>query len=472
MQYHNTAKLNRGDFVIFKDHAFVITDVYDNMFRVFNGNTYMFISPQEMSGSTIATKRGQDPKLSKLSINKNSYYVSTNPGEYPESYKVKIILNKNTGQTKVIPENTEMKPHYQDVTSEFKKNKNIDESSSLYAFKDKNGIVVKNAEFTTPVYDASNNFEKIFDKILPGSFVKLGIDTKDLKYWLVEKRVGDSYLISHSFYREGEIRTVKKLLNSYDNISDLRLPSYATNTIKDINDIIGTKSSMDLTREKGLMEYDSPEVISQMIVLLKDKYGITVNPIHSSELLQFGDIENVGTLRAFVRNGEYYVNVDNASISDPLHEFLHMFLASMKASDYEGYRNIVDSVQDHPLFSEVAREYKETNSDLLEETFVRLLSQTVRHEINERGIFSEEVFDNAMKTAIKDVFSLKNDLKDENYISLMDSTTKDVLSKFESRLIDFSDTFFDKTNAESMIKISSKLRELLKDGKLKEQCNG
>ena len=421
----------------------------------------MFINKNSLEGSVIATNRKQDPNLAKTSINKNSYYVSNNPNQYKDSYEaypVKVIYNKNTGETRINPFDKEVKEHYVDKTSEFKREKGFSESDMLYSFK-RSGIVVRNSEKTILVPNSSNNFGRIFEYLIPGSFIRFGVDSRDLKYWMIEKQVGDKFLISHSYYRNGEIMTVKKFLNKTDKVYETRLPYFASKTLETMNNVLGLKESKEIN---PLKESQSTEILIAMKSLLESKFGIDIQFVTSEE----------SNLKAYTSNGEYFINTDKATISDPLHEFLHIVLASMKFSNPQEYRRTVESVSNHPLFNEVSANYQEANLDILEETFIRLFSQTVSHEIVQSGIFTEDSFNESIKVGIANMLGLSSSLESEYSYELLDTELKDILTKFGSSLIENSSSLYNTENSISMIAASSTVRKLLKSGELKEECNG
>lgn len=249
-----------------------------------------------------------------------------------------------------------------------------------------------------------------------------------------------------------------KILASINNSVDI---------VKNPDENIKTSKELNI-----LSSYDSPEMIVAMSSILEEKFGIKMNFIHNSELEEFSDIDEIHDLRAFVKNGEYYINVDKANIAEPLHELLHMVLASMKYSNPENYMTLVSSIIDHPLFSEVSQKYAETTPDLLEETFVRLFSETVRKRILNSGVFTTESFMASVKEGITEMFDLQETLEGTSAYDLLDMEVREVLTNFTSTILGEMDSIYNKDNALVMMSISTKLRELIKDGNLKEQCNG
>ncbi len=465
IEYYQDFQIERGDYIINGSKIYSVIDSNNNLFRVYDGKHYIFLNPSNLTNAIIATKRSQDEQLGKISLNKNAYFISNKSDIYPNNYRVKVIKNTNTGGTKVVPFDTPLKAHHVDISKEIKLARGFNENDPIYAFTDKNGIAVKNSEKSIPIINADQNFGQIFQDIIPGTFVRY---YDDLKYWNVEKKIKDTYVISHSFYRDNELLTVKRLLKANDKIAEVRVPVYATKVAEKMN---GTKASFNIN-ENQLNEYDSPEVLAQMSELLNKKFNINIKLINSSELEDLGVSPELYSARAFVLNGEYYVNIDKSSISDPLHEFLHVILASMKASDPDVYTTLIESVKEHPLFEEVSKTYTEVNSDKLEETFIRLLTDTVRHKILHQGVFTEDAFDFAVKESIKNMFNLNKDLSDEYSLDLMGMKLGEVLNNFGSSLIDFRESMYDKEKAQQVIRVSSVMRNLLKSGNLKENCNG
>lgn len=78
----------------------------------------------------------------------------------------------------------------------------------------------------------------------------------------------------------------------------------------------------------------------------------------------------------------------------------------------------------------------------------------------------------AVKSSIVEMFDLKDSLVGESAYNLLDIDVRDILSNFSSTILEDFDSIYNKDNALVMMSISTKLREFMKDGNLKEQCNG
>ena len=70
------------------------------------------------------------------------------------------------------------------------------------------------------------------------------------------------------------------------------------------------------------------------------------------------------------------------------------------------------------------------------------------------------------------MFDLSNSLDDITSFDLMDKEVRDVLVEFSSKLVNGKTSLYNKENALTMLSVSTTLRGLIKDNKLKEMCNG
>jgi hypothetical protein len=63
---------------------------------------------------------------------------------------------------------------------------------------------------------------------------------------------------------------------------------------------------------------------------MRNFYGINISYITNDDLIE--DVD-VGSAKAFIKNGTIYINVDNATIDSPIHEMLHLFIGSISLSN-------------------------------------------------------------------------------------------------------------------------------------------
>jgi len=226
--------------------------------------------------------------------------------------------------------------------------------------------------------------------------------------------------------------------------------------------------------ENRLSKQDSPELIMKMIQLLESKYNTKINIINNEDLSNFPELENVdkSSIRAFISEGGIYVNIDKCNIEEPLHEILHLVLETMKSQNPDQYYKLINSIQNHDMFREVSQTYNDINSNMLEETFIKILTGTVRKSIKESGLFTEESFNTSIKTAISELLLLEGPIDKEDSFNLLDSSVASIMEDFGSRLIENPDGLIDKNNAFYMMEVSSEIKKLLENNQLIQKCNG
>ena len=111
---------------------------------------------------------------------------------------------------------------------------------------------------------------------------------------------------------------------------------------------------------------------------IAQKYNAGVILITDDELSEFP--EDARNAKAFIRDGNVYVNINSASASDSIHELAHLVLAAMKFSDDQmirsTYYNLIAKMKDPNIVSEavfntITRKYVGEDgiitSDVLEE---------------------------------------------------------------------------------------------------------
>jgi hypothetical protein len=205
--------------------------------------------------------------------------------------------------------------------------------------------------------------------------------------------------------------------------------------------------------------------------ILSSKYNVKVNYITNSDLGDFSNL-NVDNSSAFLFNGEIYINMDKANIEEPVHEFLHLILANIKSKNPDTYYTLVNSVQNHPYFSKVSKAYSgDINTEQLEETFIRILTETFRNNLVEEGFLTSSIFEDTMKESLSDMLSLQANLQAEDVFDLYRTSINELMSYFNSSLLGNEDGLIDYSNAFEMLQLSGVIKQLIEKGNLKEICN-
>lgn len=115
-------------------------------------------------------------------------------------------------------------------------------------------------------------------------------------------------------------------------------------------------------------------ILRQSLDRMRTLYGIDIVEASTAELKESGIFEQIPDAeiaRAFIYNGEIYVNSDLADLDAPVHEMLHIFLGAMRYTNPVAYQKIIESVARFSSVEQIAKLYpNRTTGDLLEEVLV------------------------------------------------------------------------------------------------------
>lgn len=285
-----------------------------------------------------------------------------------------------------------------------------------------------------------------------------------------------------------------------DNITDTNniLETTNTNTTEDAVQVLNNKYR---DKEIEIVEYSdgnskiemlarpstNPESIQQfsesdinsfqyfddVIDKLNTLYGINIIPITNKEL-ESEEWVGIGEgAKAFVYNGDIYVNTDIATVDSPVHEFLHILFGSMKYNNRELYNQIVSSSEQFESYNEIAQNYpNRTREDINEEVFVTELAKYLTNRSNTISKlpenFQHEIFYNinrTLDTMLMGEASVKCIPEEQLYRMNMKTLAKLVNSSMMQNT-------FQTSLSDSMLSriMSNKKSELMKNGLLKEEC--
>lgn len=217
-------------------------------------------------------------------------------------------------------------------------------------------------------------------------------------------------------------------------------------------------------------------LIKSIAESFKSKFGVNVHYLNKDQMQeQFPEIEE--DIKAFIRNGEIYVNTFAAKSSDLLHEYTHLLLGVLKSNPdsraiYEQLLDMVmDTVEGKREFNKIESSYSEISEmDIREEVFANLFGNYLSgrgSDIN--NIFKESekflkkenqnIFDLTSETDLKTIYNKKLD-------SIFGRFSSDVASKLkEENGLDFSETI-------NTRKKSDWINKQIKEGNIKEDCSG
>ncbi len=207
---------------------------------------------------------------------------------------------------------------------------------------------------------------------------------------------------------------------------------------------------------------------------LQTLYGINHIPITTEEInQQFGtQIPEAYTAKAFVLDGQVYINTDIATVDSPVHENLHILLGGLRYGNPEMYINLVNTVEQLPNYNRLTKEFtNRTRQDVNEELFVRELAKALTGQqsiLNSlEPITKYELSYNLSRTLdsiLMGDISVRR-LGNRTYLDTIKNIAQLVNS---STLNNKATTLLD--NSQLHRTIANTKSQLLKEGKLKEFC--
>lgn len=217
-------------------------------------------------------------------------------------------------------------------------------------------------------------------------------------------------------------------------------------------------------------------LMSAITNVISDKFGVSVNMQTSEEIkTNFPDVD-ANTSRAFIRDGQIYVNTTIAQSSDLLHEYTHLILGILKSDpnlrrNYEQLLEIVSRTNEGKEMIKKLRSRYDTASemDLMEEAFAKLFSNHIMGKMNPQldQIFQGQ--ERFLRDATKIVFN--NEIADLK--SFYGKTLETVFTRFSSdvsALLSQQGLDFGSTKTSRLY--SNWISKQIRDGEINEQCYG
>ena len=217
--------------------------------------------------------------------------------------------------------------------------------------------------------------------------------------------------------------------------------------------------------------------------VLSDKFGVTVNMQTSEEIIRnFPDVD-ANTAKAFIRDGQIYINTTIAQSTDLLHEYTHLILGVLKSDpklrgNYEQLMDIVARTKEGKDMIRRLRSRYETASkmDLMEEAFAKLFGNHIMGKLNPelKQVFQGQ--ERFLRDATKIVFN--NEIADLQ--SFYGKSLETVFTRFSSDVaallnqpgLDFGSTKTARMYSNWISKQVQKFRETEGKEGINEQCYG
>ena len=174
------------------------------------------------------------------------------------------------------------------------------------------------------------------------------------------------------------------LLNTQDTYNDLEFDILPLNKTSIVN-ISHRPSNYNNNFE---IRYKPDEEVNSKIVLdtafgkLATLYGIHFKQVYLHDLHNdpmFKDVIAVDpNPKAFILNGQIYINMNNYSVDSPIHELSHMLIGQLRFAKPELYMQLISLSEQLPNYQKMARTYlNRSRNDINEEIFVTEYSKFI-----------------------------------------------------------------------------------------------
>lgn len=211
-------------------------------------------------------------------------------------------------------------------------------------------------------------------------------------------------------------------------------------------------------------------VLINMLTKMSKLYGINTHLISTS------DIDNsfppdVKNAKAFVFNGEVYINTDYAGIDAQIHELLHVFLGGMRFTNPTQYIDLISRMSNITNLNEYLNQYgNRTQNDLLEEVFVSEFAKYICGINSAFDSFSEKDINTIIYNISRNLDSaLMGEKSVQNIDDYLSNTLLELATKTKSEMINQSSiTPIDLAGIHR--KTANIKSKLLESGDLEQKC--
>lgn len=210
----------------------------------------------------------------------------------------------------------------------------------------------------------------------------------------------------------------------------------------------------------------------QVVKHLQEHFGVNIQVINNEDIANGLEItdekgktkkirfpktnptgKNIVDAKAFILNGQIYINIDNASANDVIHEYAHLALGILRAQNPNLYERLLQTLyqrEDLPGLIESYRKkgYVGTEMDIMEEIFVNELGRVFGYKLSlgyyTDGNFEQEIkkMKDTWKKYIGQVFGLNTGFETSFVEELTNMSIDDVIEAFGSVILTASDNEF------------------------------
>lgn len=277
-----------------------------------------------------------------------------NPNSYAATYN-----NLERAKYQIDKWNSEQKINEDGLYSIKMNNRTLKRTSKIEATKVKEGQILTTLNLTLPDISVSSlpptlqnlikgtvpNFQQYFNMIQ-------GIETLETP----EKAAAFIFKFFDVLRHDAKNLTLEECITKNKNAGDLIVKEInEAPTISYFIEKLGTVATLRYLNNNGNdvqvtgkfndgANGDSPTTtdMTNAISYINDKFGINIHSITQSELNSMKNVNK--NARAFILNGQIYINTSNAKLSDLYHEMAHIMMGILKVKYPDAYQSVINQL--------------------------------------------------------------------------------------------------------------------------------
>ena len=241
--------------------------------------------------------------------------------------------------------------------------------------------------------------------------------------------------------------------------------------------LLTTVSEQQYLEAKELSSANRKAVLEQMVAHLQ-QIGVPVTLCTSATMPRVGTERNAS---ACVVNGQIYINTSKASVSDPMHEMMHLVFGVMKVDDYALFKDVMQQMFKLKEAQEIYNTQLSSSYeglmyyDKLEETFVRLISDLLlgKYDLmhNEELSSFLDNMSETLKPSIEKTFGIQ---MTDGLLDFLQSPVKHLTKRGSTLFIKKNYRTLGYTEHKQKVvesnRITQYIRDLINNGTIQENC--
>ena len=207
--------------------------------------------------------------------------------------------------------------------------------------------------------------------------------------------------------------------------------------------------------------------LNNVIEYFNKQFGIGINSVTRSELEQLSIDNNLGLenkldiVKAFVYNGQIYINTSNANAEDLFHELSHILLGVVKAKDLDMYNELVSAYKTKSNYKYLFNTHRKTyrhysEQDVIEETIADMIAAEM---FKQKQLGTSDFKGNDILALFESILK-----KSERFTQSMNDNGLG-FSKYINQLLDENGNEMQRN-----MRITNLVRDYISEGKIQEKC--